>query len=203
MSDLVGNPEDRFSHKEAHIILFYLHLFQVNKTMMLSPGRVTVQTASCMERKRTKDLQRHKTMPYKKRRIELKKERSETAVAHETREGPTYSSSIDCSIQENPAVDLTKIPDPYPVPVPAKLPSNNTKYNLVYFDLETTGLGKYSLNEPRHEKTGFLAYVKTRPQISCGVTAQLISIFVFATQIVQSLFFLNLKFQASSSHLWL
>ena len=71
------------------------------------------------------------------RRIELKKERSETAVAHETRESPTYSLSIDCSIQENPAVDLTKILDPYPVPVPAKLPSNNTKYNLVYFDLET------------------------------------------------------------------
>ena len=158
--------------------------------MMLSPGRVTVQTASCMERKRTKDLQRHQTVPYKKRRIELKKERSETAVAHETREGPTYSPSIDCSVQENPAVDLTKIPDPYPVPVPAKLPSNTTKYNLVYFDLETTGLGKYCLNEPRHEKTRFLA-------------AQLISIFVFATQIVQSLFFLNLKFQASSSHLWL
>ena len=140
-------------------------------------------------------------MPYNKRRIELKKERSETAVAHETREGQTYSLSIDRSIQENPAVDLTKFPDQYPVPVPAKLPSNNTKYNLVYFDLETTGLGKYCLNEPRHEKTGFFAYAKTRPQISCAVTAQLISIFVLATQIVQSLFFLNPKFQASSSHL--
>ena len=47
------------------------------------------------------------------------------------------------------------------------------------------------------------AYVKTKPQTSCAVTAQLISAFVFATQIVQSLFFLNPKFKASSHLLWL
>ena len=38
---------------------------------------------------------------------------------------------------------------------------------------------------------------------SCAVTAQLISAFVFATQIVQSIKFLNPKFQASSHPLWL
>ena len=32
-------------------------------------------------------------------------------------------------------------------------------------------------------------YVKTETQISCAVTAQLISVFVFATNIVQFLFF--------------
>ena len=43
------------------------------------------------------------------------------------------------------------------------------------------------------------AYAKTKRQISFVVTAKLISAFVFATQIVQSLYFLlNLKFQASS-----
>ena len=36
-----------------------------------------------------------------------------------------------------------------------------------------------------------------------GNTAQLISAFVFATWIVQSLYFLNPKFQASSHFLWL
>ena len=42
------------------------------------------------------------------------------------------------------------------------------------------------------------AYAKTRAdQLCSAVTAQLISAFVFA-QIVQFLFFLNLKFQASS-----
>ena len=62
---------------------------------------------------------------------------------------------------------------------------------------------KKLLFEPCHEKTGFFAYAKTKPQISCAVTAQLISAFVFATQIVQSLFILNSKFQASSHLLWL
>ena len=40
-------------------------------------------------------------------------------------------------------------------------------------------------------------------QISCAVTAQLISAFVFATRIVHSLYYLNSKFQASSHLLWL
>ena len=44
----------------------------------------------------------------------------------------------------------------------------------------------------------FFAYAKTKTQISCAVTAQLISVFVFAARVVLSLFFLNLKFQASS-----
>ena len=42
------------------------------------------------------------------------------------------------------------------------------------------------------------AYAKTKAQTSFAVTAKLISAFVFATRIVQFLFFLNPKFQASS-----
>ena len=53
-------------------------------------------------------------------------------------------------------------------------------------------------NEPCHEKAGFL-----HMRISFAVTTKLISAFVFATRIVQSLFFLNQKFQASSHLLWL
>ena len=52
--------------------------------------------------------------------------------------------------------------------------------------------------EPRYEKTGFLHMRKTKTQISCAVTAQLISAFVFAILIAQSLYYLNPKFQASS-----
>ena len=47
------------------------------------------------------------------------------------------------------------------------------------------------------------AFAKTKTQISCAVTAQLISAFVFAIRIVQSLYFLNPKFQASSRLMWL
>ena len=41
------------------------------------------------------------------------------------------------------------------------------------------------------------AFAKTKTQISFAVTAKLICVFVFATQIVQYFFFLNTKFQAS------
>ena len=47
------------------------------------------------------------------------------------------------------------------------------------------------------------AYAKTKTQISFAVTAKLISAIVFATRIVQSLYLLHSKFQASSSILWL
>ena len=47
------------------------------------------------------------------------------------------------------------------------------------------------------------AYAKTKTQISFAVTAKLISAFVFAIWIVQYLFFLNTKFQATSHFQWL
>ena len=47
------------------------------------------------------------------------------------------------------------------------------------------------------------AYAKTKTQISFAVTAKLISVFVFATRIVQSLFLLSPKFQVSSHLQWL
>ena len=59
-------------------------------------------------------------------------------------------------------------------------------------------LGKQSIYELRHEKTNVLHMRKQRSR-----TAKLISAFVFATQIVRSLYFLNPKFQASFHHLWL
>ena len=57
--------------------------------------------------------------------------------------------------------------------------------------------------EPPHGKTDNLRMRKTKTQISFAVTAKLISVFVFATRIVQFLFYLNPKFQASSSFLCL
>ena len=54
--------------------------------------------------------------------------------------------------------------------------------------------------EPPHKQ---FAYAKTKAQISFSVTVKLISAFVFATRIVQFLFYLNPKFQASRSFLLL
>ena len=52
-------------------------------------------------------------------------------------------------------------------------------------------------------KLFFFAYAKTKTQISFAVTAKLISAFVFATWIVQSLYYQNPTFQASGHLLWL
>ena len=69
---------------------------------------------------------------------------------------------------------------------------------VLFPTVKVSSNGFQSTNEPRHEKTVFFAYAKTKTQISFAVTAKLISTFVFATRIVQSLYFLNPKFQASS-----
>ena len=69
--------------------------------------------------------------------------------------------------------------------------------------MERSGSASSIAFEPRHEKTGFFEYAKTKTQISLAVTAKLISVFVFATRIVQSLYFLNPKFQASGHLVWL
>ena len=76
-----------------------------------------------------------------------------------------------------------------------------TEVNMKNYKANLTTVGMQQ-NEPRREKTGF-AYAKTKTQISFAVTAKLISAFVFATRIVQFLFYLNPKFQASSHILWL
>ena len=57
--------------------------------------------------------------------------------------------------------------------------------------------------EPSHEKTGFFMCKKQRRRspAGCTVTSQLISANVFATQIVQSLYFVNPKFQGSGHFL--
>ena len=56
---------------------------------------------------------------------------------------------------------------------------------------------------PRHEKTIFFHMRKQRCRSALAVTVKLISAFVFATQLEQSLYYLNPKFKASSHLLWL
>ena len=48
------------------------------------------------------------------------------------------------------------------------------------------------------KKNRIFGYAKTKVQISCAVTAQLINAFGFATPIVQFLFYLYSQFQDSS-----
>ena len=73
---------------------------------------------------------------------------------------------------------------------------------LLLLDQFELTLGLY---EPCHEKNVFLHMRKQRRRSasrSFAVTAKLISAFVFATWIVQSLYFLSTKFQASNHLVW-
>ena len=78
-----------------------------------------------------------------------------------------------------------------------------TFYCSVKLYFRNTIENKHLLFEPRREKTGILHNAKTKTQISFAVTTKLISAFVFATRIVQSLYYLNPKFQSTSHFLWL
>ena len=74
------------------------------------------------------------------------------------------------------------------------------------WDEETQFLVQYNMRrsfEPRHQRTGFLHMRKQRRRSAVRVSAQLISAFVFATQIVHFLCYLNPKFQVSIHLLWL
>ena len=67
-----------------------------------------------------------------------------------------------------------------------------------YIKLSSSCMRRYGAYEPRHETKGCLHRCETKTQISFAVTAKLISAFVFAIPREQSLYFLNLKFQATS-----
>ena len=83
------------------------------------------------------------------------------------------------------------------VRTPVSLPHPIRPMQLLLFAqaLEILSYNQYHMS--RNVRNRIFAYAKTKTQISFAVTAKLISAFVFATQIVQSLYFLNTKFQAS------
>ena len=84
------------------------------------------------------------------------------------------------------------------------------QYNFIIYiqtmlclKVNRNGLWLVKWIEPPHGKNQRSAKAKTKAQTSFAVTAKLISAFVFDTQIVQFLYFLNPKFPASYHLLWL
>ena len=78
--------------------------------------------------------------------------RVQSNSSKETREGPTYSSGIGLSLQSD-AMD-TEIPPPKPVPTDMPLEVSK-EHSMVFYDLETTGLGKI-INVVHRTSIGFL-----------------------------------------------
>ena len=76
---------------------------------------------------------------------------------------------------------------------------SHVSWNIYILQFTIEVLAQFKATEPPRGKTNNLHRRKQRR--STAVTAKLISAFVFATRIVQFLFYLNPKFQASSSFL--
>ena len=78
---------------------------------------------------------------------------------------------------------------------------NFYKWYMYIYSYKSAGLNPINLSRVMRKPD--FAYAKTKAQISFAVTAKLISAFVFATQIVKFLYFLDPKFQASNNLLLL
>ncbi|XP_062596747.1 uncharacterized protein LOC134258225 [Saccostrea cucullata] len=113
------------------------YLLKVYKELGLSPGCHTRRLASLRDMQARKRKAICSSRQYKLRRIQLKNRSAKSNAVSELREGESYSSSVDLKTQP----DITEIPPPRRPPVEGTL-SAVTK--PVYFDLETTGLGRNS-----------------------------------------------------------
>ncbi|XP_033763432.1 uncharacterized protein LOC117344711 [Pecten maximus] len=80
--------------------------------------------------------ERRKIPSYKRRRLQLKEERSVTQCANKSLEGDTYQSEI--GLEEN--IDTGQIPEAIPKGLFKKLEPNGQKVKYITFGLETTGL---------------------------------------------------------------
>ncbi|XP_056006937.1 DNA polymerase III PolC-type-like [Ostrea edulis] len=112
----------------------YSYIAEVNKRLSMSPGRYTIKRSRILQSKlKWKRLQQAKRST-KRRRLELKSERSTKDATQSVLEADMYCSRI--GMKEN--IDLEDISLPQPV----ELPSDSNSY--VLFDLETTGLARTS-----------------------------------------------------------
>ena len=116
----------------------YFAAFQVKKTLNLPVGKFTERHASRLDKICATKRALQITKAYKQRRKELKTLRSSSSAADEVREAPSYGSGID--LQNTRDTDSTEIPPA--VASPSYLPLQSIPESHVFWDLETTGLGK-------------------------------------------------------------
>ncbi|XP_076109235.1 uncharacterized protein LOC143078171 [Mytilus galloprovincialis] len=117
----------------------YHYISELNTSIGLSPGNETIRRGSKLNLQRSKKKAKTQSKEWKKKRIFLKKKRAKRTVLSETKEGTTYQSSIGLQIDQKKD-DIENIPD---------MPDDShqvvtTGASLVVFDLETTGLSRYS-----------------------------------------------------------
>lgn len=89
--------------------------------------------------KRKKDKDTEDTAEYKKRRTLKKVDSKNNQESSAAKEGITYETDVD--INNNTKDSIIEIPPPLTKPLLTPIAAG--QYTCVYFDLETTGLGKY------------------------------------------------------------
>ncbi|XP_023932628.1 uncharacterized protein LOC106177003 [Lingula anatina] len=109
---------------------------EVNRRVGVSPGANTIALAKKLDSLKKKNKIKRSNRKAKLRRLQLKAIKYSKKSAQELREGTSYSTNIDI---ETDAPDTERIPPPLKQPTTKSVCLNNVP--LVYFDLETTGLG--------------------------------------------------------------
>ncbi|XP_061194397.1 uncharacterized protein LOC133202576 [Saccostrea echinata] len=120
--------------------LGHQYVIQVNEKLLLSPGQVTSSSAKKTDLKRKQDKEREDTAAYKKNRAMKKIDSQKSQESSEIREGTTYKTCVDLNNNEEDMENITEIPPP--LRKPQSTPIAHDQCTFVYFDLETTGLGK-------------------------------------------------------------
>ncbi|XP_052084970.1 uncharacterized protein LOC127722154 [Mytilus californianus] len=116
----------------------YNYIAELNTSIGLSPGNETLSRGNKLNKKREGNKNRFKSKQGKRQRKVLKKKRLQKTTVAEVKEGRTYHSSI--GLEDFATIDIEEIPA---IPE-AETFTNIDDAPIVCFDLETTGLSRYS-----------------------------------------------------------
>ena len=116
----------------------YSYVSEVNTLVGISPGRVSLSLSDKLQKKRKQAQDYKSSIAYKRKKLAIKRINSKKMVVNDIREGVTYKSNVDLRSVSLPQ-DTLVIPDPINPPQETGV-SIETDLNIVFFDLETTGL---------------------------------------------------------------
>ena len=135
------------------------YVTNVYNNLQLSPGRHTVAYRQQKDKKREIKAKLSKTIEIKKRRLYAKKMRSLNAVANQRQEGVTYESGVSLNNISEITLNVQSNKE-------ARELKDVTKYEVVYFDIETTGLKSTDeICQVNRKKTIFV--YNTRGLVDC------------------------------------
>ena len=114
---------------------------QKNEDLALSSGSYTVKHVSRTKKRMTRTDSLRRSVTYKRRRYELKNSHQNKTTTTEMREGLSYKTSVDVAGYSTESNE--EIPPPIQPLVQRAL--RQQLYSRVYFDVETTGFGKFMI----------------------------------------------------------